>query len=73
MINRTRSKVIAFIIAETVALGVLLVAGLFAVLGRWTDATLTLSINIVTIAAAFAVAIIPILFFAIIPVLPGRR
>jgi hypothetical protein len=70
MINQRRSKVIGFIIAETVALGVLLIAGSVAVLGRWSDSTLALSINIVTIAAAAAVALIPILFFAIAPVLP---
>ena len=61
---------IQFIIAESVAVGVLLIAGSFAVLGRWSDSTLALSINIVTIAAAAAVALIPILFFAIAPVLP---
>jgi hypothetical protein len=65
-----RTKVIGFIIAESVAVGVLLIAGSFAVLGRWSDSTLALSINIVTIAAAAAVALIPILFFAIAPVLP---
>jgi hypothetical protein len=70
MFNPPRSKVMTFIIAETVALGVLVIAGLFAVLGRWNDSTLALSINIVTIAAAVAVAIIPILFFAIAPILP---
>jgi hypothetical protein len=65
-----RTKVIGFIIAESVAVGVLLIAGSFAVLGRWSDSALALSINIVTIAAAAAVALIPILFFAIAPVLP---
>ena len=65
-----RTKVIGFIIAESVAVGMLLIAGSFAVLGRWSDSTLALSINIVTIAAAAAVALIPILFFAIAPVLP---
>ena len=70
MSNQTRSKVIGFIIAEAVALGVLLLVGSFAVLGRWTDSTLVLSINILTIAAAAAVAIIPIAFFAVTPIQP---
>ncbi len=73
MINQRRSKVIGFIVAETVALGVLLIAGSFAVWGRWSDSPLALSINILTIVAAVAVAIIPIAFFAITPILPGRR
>jgi hypothetical protein len=34
---------------------------------------LVLSINILTIAAGAAVALIPIIFFAIAPVLPGGR
>jgi hypothetical protein len=35
---------------------------------------LALSVNIVTIAAAVAVAMIPIIFFAIAPILPqGER
>ena len=56
------------IIAEAVAIGLLLIAGTFAVLLRKPDPTLALSINIATIAAS--VALIPIIFFAIAPVLP---
>ncbi len=73
MINQRRSKVIGFIIAEAVALGVLLIAGSFAVWGRWSDSTLAMSINILTIVAAVAVAIIPIAFFAITPIQPRSR
>lgn len=65
-----RRRILGFIIAETSAVGLLLLAGSFAVLVRWTDSTLALSINILTIAAAAAVAIIPIAFFAIAPILP---
>ena len=65
-----RSKLMGFIIAEVSAIGFLLVAGTFAVLFKKIDPTLALSINIATIAAAVAVAIIPIIFFAIAPVLP---
>jgi hypothetical protein len=70
ILQRHRSKVIGFIIAETSAIGLLFLAGLFAVSFRLTDATLVLSINILTITAAAAVAIIQIIFFAVAPVLP---
>jgi len=68
-----RSRVIRFIIAEAVSIGILLLAGSFAVLSRLTNSTLALSVNIVTIVAAVAVALIPIAYFAMTPVLPGRR
>ena len=71
--ERYRNKVIGFIVAEISAVGVLFLAGSFAVLSRLTDPTLALSVNIVTIVAAIAVAIIPIAFFAVAPILPGRR
>jgi hypothetical protein len=73
MLQRHRSKVIGFIIAEASAIGLLLLAGSFAVSFRLTDATLALLVNGVTIIAAAAVAIIPIAFFAVAPILPGRR
>ena len=73
MLQRHRSKVVGFIIAEALAIGLLLLAGSFAVSFRLTDATLALLVNGVTIAAAAAVAIIPIAFFAVAPILPGRR
>jgi hypothetical protein len=73
MLERHRSKVIGFIIAEASAIGLLLLAGSFAVSFRLTDATLALLVNGVTIIAAAAVAIIPIVFFAVAPILPGRR
>lgn len=70
MLRRHRSKVIGFIIAEASAIGLLLLAGSFAVSFRLTDATLALLVNGVTIIAAAAVAIIPIAFFAVAPILP---
>jgi len=68
-LQRRRSKLIGFIITEASAIGVLLLAGAFA-LSRLANSTLALSVNIVTIAAAAAVAMIPIIFFAIAPILP---
>jgi hypothetical protein len=70
MLQRHRNKVIGFIIAEASAIGLLLIAGSFAVSFRLTDATLALLVNGVTIIAAAAVAIIPIVFFAVAPILP---
>jgi hypothetical protein len=68
--QRRRSKILGFIIAEASAVGLLLIAGSFALFVRWSDSTLALSIDIATIVAAAAVAVIPIVFFAIAPVLP---
>jgi hypothetical protein len=70
---RRRSKMIGFIVAEASAIGILFLAGSCAVSSWLTNATLALSVNIVTLAAAAAVAIIPIAFFAITPILPGRH
>ena len=69
-LQRRRSKLIGFIITEASAIGVLLLAGAFALSSRLADSTLALSVNIVTIAAAAAVAMIPIIFFAFAPILP---
>jgi hypothetical protein len=69
-LRRRRSKVIGFIITEASAIGVLLLLGALAVSSRLTDPILAWSVNIMTIAAAAAVAMIPILFFAIAPLLP---
>jgi len=70
MLQRRRSKLINFLIAEASAIGLLVLLGAIALSLKPTDPTLAWSINIVTIAAAAAVALIPILFFAIAPVLP---
>jgi hypothetical protein len=71
-LRRRRSKVIAFIITEALAIGVLLLSGTFALSSRLADSTLAMSVNIVTIGAAAAAAMIPIIFFAISPILPRR-
>ena len=74
LLLRRRSKLIGFIIIEASAIGALLLTGATALSLKPSDPTLALSINIVTIVAAAAVAIIPIAFFAIRPILPrGER
>ena len=70
LLLRRRNKIFGFVVAEASAIGLLLLVGAIAVALKPSDPTLAWSINILTIAAAAAVAIIPILFFAIAPVLP---
>jgi len=74
MSQHRRSKLIGFLIAEASAIALFFLAGAMALSLKPTDPTVLLSIDIVTVAAASAVAIIPILFFAIRPILPrGER
>ena len=69
---RRRSRLIGFLVSEALAIIVLLLAGTLALSpALLTNSTWATSVNIATIVAAFAVAIIPILFFAIAPVLPS--
>jgi hypothetical protein len=70
LLLRRRNKVFGFIIAESSAIALLLVAGALALSLKPANPTLAWSIDIITIAAASVATIIPILFFAIIPVLP---
>ena len=74
MLKRCRSKLITFLIVEASAVGVFVLAGAIVLSLKPTDSTLLLSADIVTIAAASAVFIMPIVFFAIRPILPrGER
>jgi hypothetical protein len=70
LLLRRRNKVFGFIIAESSAIGLLLVAVAVALSFRPANPAWAWFIDIITIAAASGVAIIPILFFAIIPLLP---
>ena len=71
--SRRRSKVLGFIIAETVAVSVLLLAGTFVLAARPVNSMVITSLNVVMLAAAGGAAIIPILFFAFTPLLPRER
>jgi hypothetical protein len=71
--SRRRNKVRGFIIAETVALGVLFLAGAFALSARPVNSTVITALNVVMLAAAVGVATIPIFFFALAPVLPRSK
>jgi hypothetical protein len=65
-----RRKLIRFLIAEASAIAIFFLAGGTALAFKPTDPAILLSIDIITVAAASAVAILPILFFAIRPILP---
>jgi hypothetical protein len=68
--SQRRSKFLGFIIAEAVAVGVLLLAGIVVLSASPVNSIVTTALNVVMLAAAVGVAIIPILFFALTPVLP---
>lgn len=68
--ERRRGKFIAFMIAEASALGVLLPSLVLGLLRGFGNPMLAWSMNVLTITAAAAVAIIPIVFYAIAPIIP---
>ena len=71
--SRRRSKVLGFVIAEAVAIIVLLLAGTLIVTARAVDSSVVMALNVVMFAAAGGVATIPILFFALAPILPRSK
>jgi len=68
--KRRRSKFARFIMCEAVTLAVLLPLAILGLCRVFSDPTLVLLVNILTIAAAVTAALIPILFFAVTPTLP---
>jgi hypothetical protein len=71
--SRSRSKVRAFIIAETVAISILFLAGILVLSADSVKSTLVTALNVVMFAAALGVAALPIFFFAFAPILPRSR
>lgn len=71
--SQRRSKILGFIVAETVAICILLLAGTFVLSVRPVNATVITALNVVMLAAAGGVATIPILFFAIAPIMPRSK
>ena len=71
--SRRRTKVLGFIIAESLAIGILLLAGAFSLSAGPVSSTASTALNVVLFAAAGSVAAIPILFFALAPILPRSR
>lgn len=68
--TRRRRKLISFLVLEVLAIAVFFFAGAIALAYKPTDPSILLSIDIITVVAASAVAILPILFYAIRPILP---
>ena len=71
--SRRRSKFLGFIIAEAVAIGILVLAGMVVLAARPANSTVVTALNVVMLVAAGGVATIPILFFAFAPILPRSR
>jgi len=61
---------IGFLIAEASAIGVLLLVGSFALSFEAAEPIVAWLLNIMTLIAGAAVAVIPIIFFGIAPILP---
>jgi hypothetical protein len=57
------------VILELIALGALIFSGWLTLAHVYPDPSMVVLLNILTISAAAAVAIIPIIFFAIAPAL----
>jgi uncharacterized membrane protein YcjF (UPF0283 family) len=70
---RRRRKLIRFIIFETLVIAVVLVAAKLAVMERYSENSLSALYATIVVIAAIAAAIIPVLFFALPPTLPGDR
>jgi uncharacterized protein involved in response to NO len=69
----SRRKVRAFIIAETVAISILVLAGTLVLSAGSVKSTFVTALNVVMFAAALGVAALPIFFFAFAPILPRSR
>jgi hypothetical protein len=65
-----RIKFIRFMICQTVALSVVFGSGALGISQHFTDESLILTFKLLTIGAAVATAVIPILFYALPPTLP---
>jgi hypothetical protein len=68
-----RGKIRGFIIAETLAISILLLAGAFVLSVRPVNSTVITALNVVMFAAAGGAATMPIFFFAVAPILPRSR
>lgn len=68
--RRRKAKMRRFIVCESIAAGVLLPLAILWLSLRPANVVLHWIMNILTIAAAVAAAIIPIFFFALTPTLP---
>jgi hypothetical protein len=68
--RRRRLKLIRFVVWQTIALSVVAGAATLGISQWFTDESLTLALRLLTIAGALAATIIPIIFYAVPPILP---
>ena len=68
--RRRKARMRRFIVYESIAFGILLPVAILGLSIRPENAVLHWTMNILTIAAAFAAALIPIFLFAVTPTLP---
>jgi hypothetical protein len=65
-----RIKFIRFVICQTIAFGVVFGSGALGISQHFTDESVIWTFKLVTISAAIATAVIPILFYALPSTLP---
>jgi hypothetical protein len=68
--SRSRKRVRAFIIGETVVISILFLAGTLVLSAGSVKSTLVTALNLVMLVAALGVVALPIFFFAFAPILP---
>jgi hypothetical protein len=68
--RRRKMKMRRFIVCESIAVAIVVPLAVIGIMRRPDNVILTWILNISTIAAAFAAALIPILFYAATPTLP---
>jgi len=68
--KRSNPKLRRFLISESIAVGVLIPLAILGLLRVFQNPILIAVIDVITIAAAFAATLMPILFFAVAPSLP---
>jgi len=68
--RRRKMKMRRFIVYESIAVAILLPLAILGIMQHPSNAILIWILNVSTIAAAFAAALIPILFYAATPTLP---
>lgn len=71
--KRRRNKLIRFIIFETLAFGLLLIAAKLQVTQQYSENSLTFLYKVLMFAAAVAVVIIPVVFYGLPPTLPPTK
>jgi hypothetical protein len=69
--GKSRCKLVRFLACEATAIAALVLFTILGLSGTFTTPTAVFYINVLTITAAVAATLIPILFYAIRPILWG--